>query len=53
MGRTNTPLHLVWIHFCVGNCPVIGLGHSAPYSTEVKNIYRCISNPPLGYNGLF
>jgi hypothetical protein len=36
MGRTETPLELVSIDFRGGNCAVIGLSYSVPFSTEVK-----------------
>jgi len=36
MGRSKSPLELIWNHFRVGNCPLIGLGHLVLFIAEVK-----------------
>jgi len=36
MGSTETPLSLISIHFRGGNFAVVSVGHSVPFSTEVK-----------------
>jgi hypothetical protein len=36
MGRSRTPLQFISIDFLVGNFLVIGIGHSVPFSTQVK-----------------
>ena len=36
MERTKIPPQFLSLHFHGGNCPVIGLGHSVPSSTEIK-----------------
>jgi len=53
MGRVRTPLELVPIDFCGGNCVVIGLGHSVSFSTEFKKVYSSLYNTAQGYYGLF
>jgi len=36
MGTTGTRVELETFNLLGGNCPVIGLGHSLPFSTEVE-----------------
>jgi hypothetical protein len=44
MRHTKTPPKLLSLHFCRGNCPVIGLGHSVPLKMGLRkrNIARLL-----------